>query len=274
MKPKNAAFSRTRYARLAIALAAVLLLGSGCGIKHISAVREAEEAFNRAAELENRQRLENDPVAAVLMDPAAGYRVAAEMMDRVIQQKSNDLKRDHLLCTARILQAMSLWRLGDHGRANDIAVHESNNGTCAGSLEAVPPRERALFRALPGLIRVDQANALVTNNTKSLDEYKDARQLIKDAIQNLDAAIAFLSHDHPARAYLLMSKLAALRVWRVSIEREELETKDPEMEKTDRETIRNLAQSTFNAYKEFLVKIVGRAEDDSTIKYWKDILGL
>ena len=88
-----------RYGRPGVVLclvAAVLVLElAGCGIGHIQTLREAEEAFSRAVERENRERLDPNASLASLAESASGYRVAAQMVNDLVATQREELRRDN-----------------------------------------------------------------------------------------------------------------------------------------------------------------------------------
>jgi hypothetical protein len=203
-------------------LGVVLVLGlAGCGIGHIQTLREAEEAFSRAAERENRERLDPNASLASLGESATGYRVAAQMVNDLVATQREELRRDNLLCTAYLVQAMSLWRLGEHDAAVQVAAQGRDCAPPAPTRDTTP-RDRVVLYAIPALVRIDQANALVGNSTASEAEFDKAKNEIDRAVRNLEEAQRMASRDHPVRGYLMTSKLAALRVWQVAITREKL----------------------------------------------------
>jgi hypothetical protein len=201
----------------AVVLIAAVLAG-GCGVKHIQSLRDAEVVFNRAAETDNRERFDAPSGILNSAGALADYRMASLLLDDLINKQQAKLKEDGLLCTAIALQGLSKWRSGDHDAAIS-AVRSNGAQECTTTSAAkTAPRDAAIIRAVPGLIRIDQANAMVENQT--LREEAAVEKLIADAHTDLSAAMMLLTADSPMREYLIVSHLAGARVMQQSIERE------------------------------------------------------
>lgn len=197
---------------------AIVLLCSGCGVKHIRALSDAETVFNRASEADNRARFGTQTGIVTSASIVADYRLAAKMLDDLIAKQGAQLKTDKLFCTAVALQGLSRWRVGDHAAA--MSAFQNGQECIQPQAVQAAPRDAALIRALPGLIRIDQAKAMVDNG-KTGDE--DAiHQLIHDAHADLSAAAGLVPSDSPVREYLVISHLAAVRVLQESIKSENL----------------------------------------------------
>lgn len=201
----------------AVVLIAVVL-ASGCGVKHIRALRDAEVVFNRAAETDNRERFDAPNGILNSAGALADYRIASRLLDDLIKNQNAKLKEDGLLCTAIALQGLSKWRSGDHEAAISAVRSNAAQECTTASAVQTAPRDAAIIRAVPGLIRIDQANAMVENQT--LREEAAIEKLIADAHADLSAAMMLLTADSPMREYLIVSHLAAARVMQQSIERE------------------------------------------------------
>jgi len=204
--------------------AAALLALSGCGIDHIRTLREAEQTFSRAAEQENRLRHaqladtgQGVSGAALTGDLAdsTGYRVAAEMTGKLIREKRAELEQDKLLCTAYVIRAFSLWRLGEFAQAVETSRQPCGDASAA-------PRDRALLRVVDALVGIDESNARIANKERSEAEYQTTKTQIDQALAKFADADAGLARGHPLRAYLFAARFAALRVAQVAPNREGL----------------------------------------------------
>jgi hypothetical protein len=250
-----------------LVLICFVILASGCGIRHIQALRDAETVFNRASEADNRERFSNAEGITSAGSALADYRLAAKMLDDLIRRERGNLENDRLLCTAVAVQALSLWRIGEH----DSALSATNSArSCLDTTEASPaPRDSALLRAVPGLVRIDQAKAKVDNGKPG--DLPSIRQLISDAHRDLNEAGRFVPSDHPLREYLLLSHLAATRVLQESAAGEQLQGK----EQTDL-----LLQSAADArcwlsrYSCHLQRSTPAPEADRRMGFWNGILGV
>lgn len=266
--PRWRAHDRPAAARCLLGVVLVLSL-AGCGVGHIQTLREAEEAFSRAAERENRERLNPNAPLASLAESAAGYRVAAQMVNDLVATQREELRRDNLLCTAHLVQAMSLWRLGEHDAAVQVAAQGRDCAPPAPTSDATP-RDRAVLYAIPALVRIDQANALVVNQTASEAEFDTAKSEIDRAVRILEEAQRMASRDHPVRGYLMTSKLAAFRVWQVAITRERLV--DPKR-REQLAAFNEQARHAWLDYRYFVTCQLDRATDP-TVEEWRKLFQL
>lgn len=246
----------------------LILLLAGCGVSHIQTLREAQMAFSQAADVENRQRLGDTAALADATAAATNYRLAAKMLDDLIATKRAELQQDDLLCTAMTIQAMSLWRLGDHEKAMTIATTAQDQCTPAAGAPSSTPRDRALLRAIPGLVRIDQAKAKADNTTPG--EFDSVQKLIQDAQRDLSAARAIVPPNHPVQAYLLLSQLAGIRVWQEAILKEKL---TGETQANARKAVEDMAQCRLRQYKCFLQGDLNW-RNDPTLEGWRTLLSV
>jgi hypothetical protein len=259
--------TRRITATVLLCLAVILQFGA-CGVSHIQTLREAEQTFSRAAELDNRERLDGTAAMAVAGGAASAYSVAEKMVRDLILSKSSELRQDNLLCTAYLIEAMSLWRLGEQ----DAAVHVAEQGKdCAPAASSdTVPRDRALLYAVPALVRIDQANALALNDTAGDREFDREKTEIVRALAILEEAETMVAPDHPVRGYLMSSRLAALRVWQVAISRERIV--DPRRGQ-ELVAFNEQAKKTWLAYRYFMKCHLDR-EGDPSVEKWRVLLGL
>lgn len=156
--PKRA----TRCAARLVLLVAVL---AGCAA---STLRDAQRAFNEGARLEAEARgFEGAPppieptrpasaaaaFRGVVAQPAArgAYERALAALEELDSDEEAELRRDGLWANVLALQALSLWRLARWDEAVAAARLASEEAE-AGS------RDAALMKALPGLVKNDQAH--------------------------------------------------------------------------------------------------------------------
>lgn len=255
----------------------LLALLPGCGTSHLQDLRTAQDVFNRAADAENRQRLAGPEGLIDLAEASSGYRVTAETVGALLDaaETREALRSDNLLCTAYTLRALSLWRLEDHDgalRAARMAGGEELGGVACtpdGRAASIPPRERALLAAMPALVRIEQANALRGNGEARVEEFARIETLIGDAREDLRAARATVSGNHPVQVYLLASELAAIRGWHSGVAAEEL-TGDRRREARRQAT--EAARATLSEYAAVLCDRQGRLWDED-LQPWVRIFG-
>lgn len=258
------------------ALLPLVMLCNGCGLNHIRELREAEQTFSRAAEQDNRARL--SPLDAATALPGAapdavtsrasdtiGYRLAAEMTRKLISGSGTRLRADNLLCTAYVVRSFSLWRLGEGAAAADAAA------TDCGSTTALP-RERVLLQIVPALVEIDEANALLSNATRSSADFDRTKELVISAAQILGSADDQLPRDHPLRGYLFQSRLAAARV---AFSSPTLERLPGAQEGEERGKALDAAATLLQQYRRYLYCHAGfdAQTEHGSVKYWRRLFG-
>jgi 4-alpha-glucanotransferase len=127
-----------------------------------------------------------------------------------------------------------------------------------------------VLHAIPALVRIDQANALAVNPEASEAEFDRAKAEIDRALTILEEAERLASSDHPVRGYLMVSKLAALRVWQVAITREKLV--DPKR-REQMAAFNAQARGAWLDYRHFVTCQLDRAGDPG-IEAWRRLYQL
>lgn len=197
--------SRRRLPLLLLVVALGAMLASACGIRQI---REAQDAFSEAAELERSLAASPDPVLA-WDSPVLGYRIALDLVDGELEEHREELGEDDLLGGALMLRAMCLWRLSDLGEIplDDPAFDAALDELRAFGPERLGTRDRTMFHALPGLRDHDRG--------LRQESYENAREYFVSAIEALDEAPtrAQTPSNHPVRVYLLLAQLQSCVAW-------------------------------------------------------------
>ncbi|MAE66827.1 MAG: hypothetical protein CMJ18_21420 [Phycisphaeraceae bacterium] len=159
-------------------IAALML--AGC--QGPAALRRAQDLYNRGVEIENagtveRWNMQVDPERAPVLpaspDSSRGYYAAClDVLDGLSEPK---LAQDRLVSTARLLRALCLWRLDRYKEARDAANRAEEASTAEGE-----PRDRIMARALPGMIKIDEARDLAAEASgMSGDERVEAAGAIR-----------------------------------------------------------------------------------------------
>ncbi len=231
----------------------------------------AQKHFDSASQIQMAQVFE--PVLGVDAENAVlssqkiqtNYALALKMISQIIKDNKEDLTTDDLLGNAYTIKALSEWKLGktdDALKTQKLAMTNSDQ---------IYPRDKALMTALPGLIKADQANAMLLSNGK----YEDIKGLIVGnygAFKDFDNAMSLLDPNHPVSLYLIMSKLAAIRIVQVGTGTLEKEAAKKERKKLKDEYISHL----FDTF-EKKVKKMGFDKNPSgqhLIHYWNFLLGI
>ncbi len=203
-----------------VCVAATGFLG-GC-VENAKTIREAQAEFSRAAQIENRSLLGAEQGVQASTEAATNYRMVATTLQKLVAEKSGALKKDNLLCTAMALEALSWWRLGDYTTALQIS---DNSASCSDSsvpAGSQPARDLALFRALPGLILIDQANQKASNPAQTVAQFNEIMSMLTSADQKIETARTDIGPGNPLQLYLIQSQLAIVRNWQFAIYKENL----------------------------------------------------
>jgi hypothetical protein len=206
-----------RRLRTTVALTSALVLLAACGVSHARLVREAEDSFSRGAELELGRKLgQMDPAAAAApgSDPTPHYALARSLAREALGSEG-DLRKDDLYGTARTIEALACWRLGDANAAIEAAravVAAAEAGEAAGT--HIWPRDEGLARAIPALVRLDRLAAMASGmDAPTADELAtllDRANAVRDDLAAA-AAIPALAR-HPLRLWLAESECEAALV--------------------------------------------------------------
>lgn len=190
----------------------LLALGACSGA---ATLRDAQDSFNEAAAGENRLRYGDSlgdlrpadfnagsEVAAVLA-VRNGYAESIAIIDSLGVEQTSLLKREGLWGGALALQAMALWRLTKYEQALEKARGATEE---AGGLGV---RDLAMIRALPSLIRNDQANRKIASSEEADGDpaarLAEAGALLDGAMTDLEALRAEIGEGEPVQLYLIQS---------------------------------------------------------------------
>jgi len=192
-----------------------LVLATGCA--GVNRLREAQDAFNQAAALENAIRLDGTQSANATVTSLSavrnGYTSALLSLDKIETKDIEKLKQDGLWGNVLTIKALTQWRLGLYDKSLNSAAEAKNTVPS----DQILPRDRALLEALPGLIKIDQAYSKIQTYSKIEDphsKFEEVNILLTGdvgAIKDLDHARKTVERDHPVQIYLIQSQLAAYR---------------------------------------------------------------
>ena len=190
------------------ALLLIIVVANSCAnLSHVKTLREVQDQFNSATVLENQ--LKADPLSAdatILLrgHSNASYRLVLEDVTKLIDDKRQDLQTDNLLGIAYTLKALTEWRLRDY----DAAVKTTN--TVINQDIQLFPRDRAVIKALRGLIKNDQA---FSHMMQKDHKFKDLKTLLAESAEDINQGISEVPEGNNVRTYLAMAKLAVLKNW-------------------------------------------------------------
>jgi hypothetical protein len=240
----------------------------GC-VENAKTVREAQAAFSRAATIENRSLLGADQAVQGSTEAATNYRMAATTMQKLISDKGGNLKKDNLLCTAMTIEALSWWRLAETDAALKVANDSSNCSDAPAGTQ--PARDLALFQALPGLIRIDQANKKISAAPTADDlKFDEVMALLSDANVILQTTRNQVGSGHPLQLYLIQSQLAIVRNWQFAIYKKNfaMDRLSCETGRARQQCVKLLAELACSS-----LGIAGEPSVDQLLTYWEYVAG-
>jgi len=232
---------RSRASALRTAILLGVLAAGFVGCQSVNHLREAQDSFNQAAELENRQKLNSFiGSAAGASDPGAGaesaladlslarsgYAAALVSLQELSDSEKARLRDDQLLGTAVTLQALAEWRLQRY----DAALKTAQNAQTTLS-DQLFPRDAALLMAIEGLIKIDLAYheiaTMDTNSARAQEILTHVRQRLVGpapagetfAVEDIQSARNRVGAGHPVNVYLIQAQLAAYRNYQSAFKR-------------------------------------------------------
>jgi len=216
-----------------------LLMNTGCGARYI---RDSQDHFNDAAELENRlifDSLDNyqaGAIGSITASTLTEYRLALDLVNKAIKENKAKLHEEKLLGTAYMLKAMTLWRISDLEATvpnvnEPINLDETNDDklSTVSSLArqdlysllrliksekntlTLGTRDNVMLQALPGLIDHDRGR-LANSIERAEAFFKSSLSIQKDAMNEAPV-------DHEIRIYLVLSQLQTLNSLAYAIDR-------------------------------------------------------
>ena len=187
-------------------LLTLVLISSCATIEHARDLREAQELFNTAAELENQLSIDASANQSITQSGriSTGYTTSLAMVTFLINEKEDDLRKDNLLGTAYVLKALSEWKLGQYKAAQATSTAAQNSNA------SFFPRDEALLAAISGLIKNDTAYEQMTLKN---GDYTETIAMFSAAIAEIGERIGDDPNQNHIRMYLLTSQLASLKNW-------------------------------------------------------------
>ena len=205
------------YTLLFLLLALISFNSCAPYLKHYTA---AQDYFNEAATLDNELKLKVSDENFDLLSPESQvqikYLTALNAIEKVLRGNANTLRQDGLLASAYTIKALSEWKT----KRYDASIATAREGLTAIKQasdvgQKATPRDEAVLRAIPGLIRADQAAALVEASADQRN-YENIASTIQSGLSDIDAAIEQAPKGNPVRKYLYTVKLAMLETWLVA----------------------------------------------------------
>lgn len=199
--------------RIKIIIAATCcVVASGCA--NVNYVRDAQDAFSRAAEKDNKHSLTSgvDTQGALFdeLEKRASYTAVISSVDNISNTDKDELMADKLWGTMLTIKAFSQWRLGEYAKTMETHDEALKNP------DQLLPRDKAMIKALPDLVRNDQAYQIMTADKQAGDNIKDKvywkkniEALLLNAVEGLSKVGKFQSENKQLALYLKQAEIAA-----------------------------------------------------------------
>jgi hypothetical protein len=224
--PSQARQALKSFMRLPIILIVLFALAACSGLGGARSLRDAQDAFNEGARLENRLRYESafkqygldvknqNAISAPSVDrPAQHYAAALEILASMREPEALELQNAKLLGMKFTLEALCQWKLGRGTTAISLA-----DAALANLSAESEPRDWVIARALPALVINDEAYAKIPESftTKNEAQFADLEQRLltadKSAMFFVDEA-AKQAQDRPVEIWLLQVELSIYANW-------------------------------------------------------------
>jgi len=186
-----------------------ILLITIASCAHVKLISQAQESFNGAASTENAALLGSSYESLTQYTNAiSSYEIAYSISSKAIKNYPKKLKKDGLLGSAYSINALSAWKLGKFEEAvslSNIALNELSG----------QPRDEALMKAIPGLIKADEAFTKLGAESEITDDtYQKVKNIILDpstgALHDFDNASANLGSGHPLLTYFQIVRVSMI----------------------------------------------------------------
>jgi len=273
------------------AFACVVAAFAGCA--DVDKLREAQASFNAASTAESEGRLSAYTrvsgaaanVGDLSVQASAGYAKTITILKGLKDKEIQQLQADKLWGEAQTIEALSYWRLKDYDHATQVA----------GSIQSKDlfPRDAAVVDALPGLIKISQANEDIFMDDPQAP-YKDAsgRQclygggaagrknfgqidsLLDSAIQDLEQATAKAAPTDPVYTYLLQAQFSAYKNKADALAYGCRAPNPPPEKRVPTTAELQAAQSKINKFYCGLRSNTPKPSADALIEFWTTLLGL
>lgn len=204
--------ARSALRRLAVSISVLVActLAGGCFVPHAQIVRNAQDAFSDGATLENRQKYQASALDLSTLDGAEEHFATARgLAEQALTEFEGELRRDDLYGTTLTVHALSSWRLGDI----DASLASAKKVTALAESESantrVWPRDAALCRALPDLIKIDALGVTAGAFDQDTSAESFDHDLLKPAkaIRNSLHSTANVEAGHSLEVYFALSDL-------------------------------------------------------------------
>ena len=276
---------------LPLLLAGLLLTLSSCIT--LNYLDRAQDSFSKGAELENLSTFTTETFTNV--SPTSYYNLAYSQVREALKNE-DQLRRDTLLGNAYSVRALCEWKLKRYLKAQisaSKALAELQRYEDAGIFMH---RDKAVMRALSGLIEIDQVNDTLYqhfggNDIDPMAAKEFFVRFVHDAkdenVSNIESALSTIEKakngvrpTHEVQVYFLLCQLSALKVWSDGFDflKNSVDTA-ADISAEDRRKLREFIFTERDAYKlkkdgymQMLAKKLPKGEGDEIFQFWNDKL--
>lgn len=278
--------------RLFTVLLVTIILSSCASLSHID---NAQDEFNKGAEIENAALL-NQSISLVTPPQPSDYyykRAYAEVNQAL--QKDANLKKLEVYVNALSIKALCEWKLGKYGEAKKSAKVAKDYMQAQNITADDIPRDYAVMHALSALIGIEEMNDMQATFFKASDNTSEAAKAeynkfiykegnvtgnIQKDLEDLKSISDQISKKHDVQTYLIMSQLAALKVWsdalnsswRIMIKNSDLEGENQDWIDDEKAALKD-AKETAAGLLETQLKSVG-GKSHPVYLHWAYLLNL
>ena len=284
-------FLNRSYATILLILAGLVCALSSCIT--LNYLDNAQDSFSKGAELENLSTFTTETFTNV--SPNSYYILAYSQVKEALKN-TDQLRQDTLLGNAYSIKALCEWKLKRYLQARvsaNQALAEFKRYEAAGIFMH---RDKAVMRALGGLIEIDQVNDTLYQHfggdnidpmaAKEFflrfvhDAKEENTSNIESALTTIEMAKKDVRPTHGVQVYFLLCQLSALKVWSDGFDflKNSVDTAEG-ISAEDRRKLRDFIFAERDAYKvkkdrymQMLAKKLPKGEGDEIFQFWNDKL--
>jgi len=256
---------------------ALFMFFTGCFVPHAQMVRQAQDAFQKGATVENARKFgfkTIDEAGDPMTDETAYYSSARGLIEQALEEAMPGLMRDDLYGTALTIHALTSWRLGDRKTALASAKEVLKIAKDPKSGTRIWPRDKANCTALDPLIKITDLGVVTSKfdlnststvaNDKLMKHVNGIRKELRDSGRSLP-------EGHPFKIYLAQSELELAYVVYSGLNKMHRNNRDVQHKKT----YDKLREDAFAQLQEMATSrayMKSRDKIDKLITYYTEIL--
>ncbi len=276
---------------LPMSLLITLVVLGGCVT--LNQLDQAQDSFNKGAELENLSTFTSESFTN--LSPDAYYNLAYSKVKAALKKEAQ-LMSDTLLGNAYTIKALCEWKLKRYNQARASSVKALRQFQIYEAAGIYMHRDKAVMRALGGLIEIDQVNDTLYQHfssqavdpmeaktffTQFVHDLKEEKvSNIESALQTIEKAKNGVRPTHQVQVYFILCQLSALKVWSDGFNflKNSLDTAE-DLSTEERKNLRDFIFAERDAYKmkkekylQSLASKLPRGESNRIYRFWSELL--